>query len=160
MTERELEQGVIQAARLLGYAVHHTRPARTLRGWRTPISGDAGFPDLVLCGRGRLLLRELKVGRGRLSAEQRHWLELLQRAGVDADVWTDADWLGGRILSELRAPGAPSWRSIAESALDALHRLLVALGDIEGIPDEERGTLAEMRSTIADALALVQELRA
>ena len=47
MSERELQDAVIQLARLLGWRVAHFRPAMTTRGWRTPVSADgAGFPDL------------------------------------------------------------------------------------------------------------------
>jgi len=61
MTEREFQQAVVQLARLMGWRVHHTRPALTQRGrWLTPIQGDAGFPDLVLCRPPRLILAELK----------------------------------------------------------------------------------------------------
>lgn len=159
MTERELQAAVLEAARLCGYAVHHTRPARTLRGWRTPIAGDAGFPDLVLCGRGRLLVRELKVGGRRPTPEQSHWLELLRDASVDAGVWTEEDWLSDRIIRELQAP-APldaSWLAIARASLEALSCLLDALATAELSERDER-TVCELRSQVADALALVQEL--
>ena len=61
MTEREFQRAVVELARLMGWRVHHTRPALTRAGeWRTPIQGDAGFPDLVLCRPPRLILAELK----------------------------------------------------------------------------------------------------
>jgi hypothetical protein len=61
MTERDFQRAVVELARLMGWRVHHTRPALTQRGrWLTPIQGDAGFPDLVLCRPPRLVLAELK----------------------------------------------------------------------------------------------------
>ena len=65
MTEREFQRAVVELARLMGWRVHHTRPALTRAGeWRTPIQGDAGFPDLVLCRPPRLILAELKRNAG------------------------------------------------------------------------------------------------
>ena len=94
MTEREFQQAVVQLARLMGWRVHHTRPALTQRGrWLTPVQGDVGFPDLVLCRPPRLIVAELKRVGGKPTAEQRGWLEALQAcAGVECCLWTPADW--------------------------------------------------------------------
>ena len=94
MTEREFQRAVVELARLMGWRVHHTRPALTRAGeWRTPIQGDAGFPDLVLCRPPRLILAELKRVGGKPTAEQQAWLEALQAcAGVECYLWTPADW--------------------------------------------------------------------
>ena len=94
MTEREFQRAVVELARMMGWRVHHTRPALTRAGeWRTPIQGDAGFPDLVLCRPPRLILAELKRVGGKLTAEQQAWLEALQAcAGVECYLWTPADW--------------------------------------------------------------------
>ena len=70
MTERELQDAVCELARLLGYLAHHSLPARTNRGWRTPLQGDPGAPDLLLVGRGRVIHAELKAERGKLSNAQ------------------------------------------------------------------------------------------
>ncbi|GIV03679.1 MAG: hypothetical protein KatS3mg015_2509 [Fimbriimonadales bacterium] len=105
--ERDLTDAIIETARLLGWRVAHFRPARTSRGWRTPVAGDgAGFPDLVLVGHGRILYREIKTERGRLRPEQTAWIAALREAGADAGVWTDEDWRLGAIESQLRAPSA------------------------------------------------------
>jgi len=101
VTEHELQSGVIDAARILGWRVAHFRPALTRHGWRTPVQGDgAGFPDLVLV-RDRVLWVELKVGRNRLSPDQQAWFEALHRAGQAAHVWTDHDWSAGGVEAEL-----------------------------------------------------------
>jgi hypothetical protein len=49
VSERELQDWIVAAARLLGWRVAHFRPAWTEKGWRTAGSYDAqGWPDLVL----------------------------------------------------------------------------------------------------------------
>ena len=78
MTEADFTKTVIDIATTYGYLVSHFRPARTERGWRTPLQGDAGFPDLVIVGHGLLLLAELKVGRGKLRLEQERWKDAIQ----------------------------------------------------------------------------------
>ena len=96
MTERErdFQRAVVDLARLMGWRVHHTRPALTQRGrWLTPIQGDAGFPDLVLCRPPRLIVAELKRVGGKPTAEQQGWLDALHAcAGVECYLWTPADW--------------------------------------------------------------------
>jgi hypothetical protein len=102
VSERELQDWIVGAARLLGWRIFHARVARTATGWRTAVSYDAaGFPDLCLV-RDRILFAEIKVGRNRLSSEQAAWLEALQEAGAEAHVWTDADWQAGVVEAELR----------------------------------------------------------
>src|SRR5690606_28778418 len=61
----------------MGWKVHHTRPARTDKGWRTPLQGDAGYPDLTMARRGRVVIAELKSESGRVTREQAAWLEHL-----------------------------------------------------------------------------------
>jgi hypothetical protein len=92
--ERDFQRAVIDLARLTGWRVHHTRPALTRRGrWLTPIQGDAGFPDLVLCRPPRLITAELKRVGGKPTAEQQAWLEALSAcAGVECYLWTPDDW--------------------------------------------------------------------
>lgn len=75
MTEAEFIQQVIELAHWMHWRVAHFRPARTERGWRTPMSGDTGFPDLVLARRGRVIFAELKVGRNKMSSAQIEWAE-------------------------------------------------------------------------------------
>lgn len=89
LSETELQAMVIQAAGLYGWRVAHFRPARTAKGWRTPVEGDVGLPDLVLARDGRVLLAELKSDRGRTSADQDLWLEAL---GDHGRLWTPRHW--------------------------------------------------------------------
>lgn len=105
MSEADLQRAVEDLAHLHRCLVHHCRPARTANGWRTPISGDAGFVDVVIVGNQGVLYRELKSGAGRLRPEQQGWLARLTTAGCDAGVWRPVDLHpnGGRIADEIRA---------------------------------------------------------
>lgn len=97
MTEEELLQSVLdyvqRIPRLLAY---HARPARVGKGgrerWVTAMSGNKGFPDLVITGPNGVLYRELKTMKGRVSVEQHEWLNTLTEAGADAKVWRPDDW--------------------------------------------------------------------
>jgi len=103
MYEADLQKGVIDVARILGYRVAHFRPAMTKHGWRTPVAADgAGFPDLCIVGHERLLFAELKCGKNTLSAEQAAWLEALRAAGQEAYCWTEHEWASGEIEAELK----------------------------------------------------------
>lgn len=101
LTETQLQTCVMDLARLHGLRIHHCRPARTANGWATPISGNKGFPDLVIVGPAGVLFRELKAANGKLSPEQTTWLDMLDLAGADAGVWRPVDW-PDRITVELR----------------------------------------------------------
>jgi len=92
--EKEFQRAVIEYARMMGWRVHHTRPALTQRGkWITPVQGDTGFPDLVLCRPPRLILAELKRVGGKVSVAQREWLSALQACtGVECYIWYPNDW--------------------------------------------------------------------
>lgn len=83
MSERALQNMIIQVATLLGWKTYHTFDSRR---------SSPGWPDLVLCKAPRLLIRELKTEHGRLRAEQLHWLKALQDCGMDAKVWRPSDW--------------------------------------------------------------------
>ena len=83
--EKDFQRAVIDLAQLGGWLHYHVPDSR-----RAP----AGFPDLVLVHptHGQLLFRELKTTKGRLKTGQRTWLEALQKAGVNAQVWRPDDW--------------------------------------------------------------------
>jgi len=69
-----------------------------LRGWRYFHTHDArrsvpGFPDIVALRGSRVLVAELKTAKGRVSAEQRAWLDAFRVAGVPAYLWRlPSDW--------------------------------------------------------------------
>ena len=83
MPEKGWQQEVIAYAHDHGWRVAHFRPARTARGWRTPMQGDPGFPDLVLARDGAVLLIELKKWGEHPSEEQLDWI----MAAGDAGQW-------------------------------------------------------------------------
>ena len=90
MTEAELTRTLVEAAMLLGYRVHHSLPARSNKGWHTPVQGHRGLPDLVIAGYGVLILAELKVKGGRLRPDQMEW-----QAAIPPDqyrLWTDHNY--------------------------------------------------------------------
>ena len=96
ITEAEFQRTVIDMAHALGWLVHHTRPARTGKGWTTPIQGNPGLPDLVMVSLGALpclVFAELKSERGREAAAQRRWADVLGRLGwpVVVRLWRPSD---------------------------------------------------------------------
>ena len=92
-TEDEWKDTVIDYATLRGWLVHHDRPARTNKGYRTAIQGHAGFPDLVLTRFGDpVLFVELKSAKGQLSTEQQAWRSTLIGAGAEYRLWRPNDW--------------------------------------------------------------------
>jgi VRR-NUC domain len=84
-TEVEYTNTIVEVAKLGGWLVKHDRPGRTAHGWRTPLQGHKGFPDLVLAHPvGWLMALELKVKPNRPTPEQLSWLLVLELCGVDA----------------------------------------------------------------------------
>jgi hypothetical protein len=75
---------VIRYAELRGFLVYHTFDSR---------KSPPGYPDLCLCRASRLIYAELKVGAGRLSADQERWLAALRAVPrVEVYCWYPADW--------------------------------------------------------------------
>lgn len=100
MTEDQLLEHVLDAAKKLGWRTAHFRPAKTDKGWRTPVSGDGkGFPDLVLLRRGRMLVVEMKSETAPApKAEQADWLSAFEAVvSVQVCVWRPRHWLTGEI---------------------------------------------------------------
>lgn len=87
ISEADFTRQVIDLAHLTGWHVAHFRPAQTTRGWRTPMSGDTGYPDITLARDGQVLLAELKAEGGRLRPEQIGWL-----TAAHGDDWRDWVW--------------------------------------------------------------------
>ncbi len=87
---------LVTLARALGWTLmHHCRPARRADGrWSTPIEGNPGYPDLVLVPpeKGLLLFAEVKATDGKLSPEQRVWLEGLAAVARAAVGPAPAHW--------------------------------------------------------------------
>lgn len=95
MTDREpLLAKVTGKCDELGLLWRHVPDSRRIQGHR-------GFPDLEAVGRRGALFREIKEA-SRPSRAQLGWIRALDRAGLDACVWTWADW-PDRIEAELEA---------------------------------------------------------
>lgn len=75
MTEDELLAAILDAAKYLGWRAYHVRNSKA-----GIIQGDAGFPDLVLARKGRVLFVELKSEKGKLTPAQWAWLDDLGSA--------------------------------------------------------------------------------
>ena len=94
LQEKQFLALVRELAQWCGWRVYHTHDSR-----RSP----AGFPDLVLVRRPIVILAELKAARGRLTPEQRAWLEALgQCPGVETYLWRPSDWR--QIEARLKRP--------------------------------------------------------
>ena len=91
MSEAQLEENVRDACKKLSVRrIHQLRSRGTA----------AGLPDDMLIGT-RMLWRELKTQKGKLSGAQHETAEDLIAAGQDFAVWRPEDWLSGRIITEL-----------------------------------------------------------
>lgn len=99
-TEAHFERVVLEVAALYGWRRHHGRPARTAKGWRTPVAGETGFPDLVLARRGVVQFVELKTETKNASEEQKAWLSAL------AGVTPEDDWASRGPLPTLARSGS------------------------------------------------------
>lgn len=62
-----------------------------------------GLPDLLLVGAASSMWREIKTGSTRITAVQDSWLDALEAAGLDADVWTPRDLADGSVAREISA---------------------------------------------------------
>ena len=72
-TEDAFQKAVIKLAHDRGWKVAHFRPALTAKGWRTPMEGDTGYPDLTLARNGVTLHWELKAKGNKPSKDQEAW---------------------------------------------------------------------------------------
>lgn len=96
MLEKDFQAGVLKLARFHGFTLrYHTHDSRR---------SAPGFLDLVLVNTraGRVLFRELKTNKGRVSPDQREWIDGLTACGMDAGVWRPNDLDSGLVLAELR----------------------------------------------------------
>ena len=81
MTEKAFQSDVMRVAKMLGWLCYHTFDSRR---------SASGFPDLVLV-RERVLFRELKVGKNKLSPTQELWRDSIMGAGGDWAEWRETD---------------------------------------------------------------------
>ena len=93
MTEKELSQNVVDAARSFGWMVYRT--------WRS-IHSEAGYPDLTMVKPPRVLFAELKRQGQRATMAQIEWLESLGACPqVETYTWYPMNWLDGTITGIL-----------------------------------------------------------
>jgi hypothetical protein len=91
VNETQFQGQVIQLAELYQWKWYHPAVSQFSVG---------GWPDLVLV-RERLMIRELKTEKGKVTPKQRDWLDALRFANVDAAVWRPVDLTNGVIVQEL-----------------------------------------------------------
>jgi hypothetical protein len=102
MSEQQLLDAVLDLAKVLHWRTLHIRPARTDKGYRTPLQGDGvGFPDILACKGTRIIAAELKTGKNKFTPAQVDWFGALADAGVATHEWRPADWHSGEILRVL-----------------------------------------------------------
>lgn len=91
--EEQFLSQVLALARLCGWRTAHFRTSLSKGGrWITAVAGDGkGFFDLVLM-RERVLFVETKSDVGRLTPEQRLWIEAAERAGCEVYLWRPSMW--------------------------------------------------------------------
>jgi VRR-NUC domain len=99
-SETAFQDRVVALAKAAGWQVYHPYDSR---------KSAPGWPDLVLMRDREVLFRELKTDSGRTTAEQRGWLDGLEAAGQDVEVWRPRDW--DRIVQRLGSeyPVGPVW---------------------------------------------------
>jgi len=83
LTETRFQQQVVKLAELLGWRWYHTHDSR-----RSP----AGFPDLVLLRRPRVIFLELKADRTVVTDAQRDWIAELRACGQEAYIARPKHW--------------------------------------------------------------------
>jgi hypothetical protein len=109
--EKHFQATVIQLAETLNWKVAHFSDSRRSIG-NGRMVGDrqaAGFPDLVLARKGRLIFAELKAAKGKLRPAQIEWLDALQEVESETHphvlvrVWRPGDLSSGEIERTLGA---------------------------------------------------------
>ena len=94
ISEASFQSVVIDLAKTCGWMVQHSKNVQLKNGrWMTPVSGMAGFPDLVLVHHrfGGPVFAELKSAIGQLSPAQELWRDTLQAAGAEWHLWRPRD---------------------------------------------------------------------
>ncbi len=103
MTESQFLDGLIGKRGLLpmlGWRFTHSRPARIVDanqedgyGWRTPIQGMPGFPDILAAKleAQRIIFAELKGEKGKPTSWQIEWLDLLAYCHQEVYLWRPSD---------------------------------------------------------------------
>ena len=82
VSERDFSKSVEDLLKFYGWQFVHFRPARVMRHgketYETAYTGNKGFPDYFCTKPPRILIFELKSETGKLSQEQKDWIDLLK----------------------------------------------------------------------------------
>lgn len=82
-SEADFQQKITDLASLLNLKWHHETDSRkTAKGW----------PDLVIAGPAHVIFVEVKSEKGKVTLEQREWIDTLKNAGAIVEVWRPSDW--------------------------------------------------------------------
>ena len=95
LSEKAWQAQVIDLATL--YRWHHFHVFDSRRS-------AAGWPDLTLVRPPELLFAELKTDRGRLTRDQRLWIEWLLSCGQEVHVWRPRDFADVHDRLKVRFP--------------------------------------------------------
>ena len=84
ITERDLREQIRTLCKLYGWKMYFT--------WRS-IHSPVGFPDLVLANseQKKVIFAELKREKGKVTPEQKEWLDALKACGQTVYVWRPGD---------------------------------------------------------------------
>lgn len=93
-TGEQLKNKIIELAQYKQWKVANFRPARTNKGWRTPVSADGkGFPDLILVNPPLMMALECKGQDEEVFTEQVEWITVFKLCGIyRAAVVRPSDW--------------------------------------------------------------------
>lgn len=93
MAESKFQAKIGQYALHKGLLHYHTHNSERSEG---------GFPDSVIVGE-YVMYRELKSDSdsATVSPKQRKWIEALEAAGVDVDIWWPVQWESGEIQDQM-----------------------------------------------------------
>ena len=77
LSEKQFQSQIIDIAKRCGWIHYHVPDSRRC---------EPGFPDFVII-KDKVLFRELKTEKGRLTPAQKMWGEKLTSAGANYAVW-------------------------------------------------------------------------
>jgi hypothetical protein len=124
ITEESLQSSIIDLATMLGFLIHHDRPAMSSSGnWATHVQGHTGFPDLILVHERShaIVVMELKGKDAPTPTKnQWRWLDAFKRpdpsvSGMWTCVFRPEHWQAGDVERVLQA--AAGWGR-SDTAMD------------------------------------------
>lgn len=91
LSEAQWQALVIREAMLAKWAYYHPPDNIPYKGNKKQ-NIVAGFPDLTLVRKDRLIFVELKAEKGRITEAQKVWLKRLSDAGAECYLWRPSDY--------------------------------------------------------------------